>query len=74
MADQMRFEDGAAHERMMGTWSRLNGEIFLDWLAPPRDCGGLTSAAEMAPLQSCLLSAARQQKSKGSIRPMLSWP
>jgi SAM-dependent methyltransferase len=35
MADgQIRFEDGAAYERMMGTWSRLAGEIFIDWLAP----------------------------------------
>jgi SAM-dependent methyltransferase len=32
---QIRFDDGAAYERMMGTWSRLAGEIFLDWLAPP---------------------------------------
>ena len=31
---QIRFEDGAAYERMMGTWSRLVGEIFLEWLAP----------------------------------------
>src|SRR5262249_8358628 len=31
---QIRFEDGAAYERMMGIWSRLAGETFLDWLAP----------------------------------------
>jgi len=31
---QIRFDDGAAYERMMGKWSRLAGEIFLDWLAP----------------------------------------
>ena len=31
---QIRFEDGAAYERMMGTWSRLVGDVFLDWLAP----------------------------------------
>ena len=31
---QIRFEDGAAYERMMGVWSRLAGEVFLDWLAP----------------------------------------
>jgi SAM-dependent methyltransferase len=31
---QIRFEDGATYERMMGTWSRLAGEVFLDWLAP----------------------------------------
>jgi ubiquinone/menaquinone biosynthesis C-methylase UbiE len=35
MAEQkIRFDDGAAYERMMGTWSRLTGAIFLDWLAP----------------------------------------
>jgi len=32
--NQIRFEDGAAYERMGGVWSRLTGEIFLDWLAP----------------------------------------
>ena len=31
---QIRYDDGAAYERMMGTWSRLAGETFLDWLAP----------------------------------------
>jgi ubiquinone/menaquinone biosynthesis C-methylase UbiE len=35
MAEQpIRFDDGAAYERMMGLWSKLAGEIFLDWLAP----------------------------------------
>ncbi len=32
---QISYDDGAAYERMMGTWSRIAGEIFLDWLAPP---------------------------------------
>jgi ubiquinone/menaquinone biosynthesis C-methylase UbiE len=31
---QIKFEDGAGYERMMGAWSRLAGSIFLDWLAP----------------------------------------
>ena len=31
---QIRFDDGDAYERSMGVWSRLAGEIFLDWLAP----------------------------------------
>jgi ubiquinone/menaquinone biosynthesis C-methylase UbiE len=36
MADQqIRFDDGAAYEQMMGTWSRLAGNVFLDWLEPP---------------------------------------
>lgn len=35
MAEQkIRFDDGAAYERMMGIWSGYAGEIFLDWLAP----------------------------------------
>jgi SAM-dependent methyltransferase len=31
---QIRFDDGAAYERMMGAWSKLAGETFLDWLTP----------------------------------------
>ena len=34
---QIRYDDGAAYERMMGAWSRAAGEIFLNWLAP--SCG-----------------------------------
>lgn len=30
----IRFNDGAVYERTMGGWSRLAGEVFLDWLAP----------------------------------------
>ena len=37
MAEQpIRFDDGAAYEKMMGTWSALAGDVFLDWLAPPQ--------------------------------------
>jgi SAM-dependent methyltransferase len=31
---QIRYDDGAVYERYMGKWSRLAGEIFLNWLAP----------------------------------------
>src|ERR1700730_4092884 len=31
---QIRFDDGSASERLMVPWSRLAGEIFLDWLVP----------------------------------------
>jgi len=34
MTNQIRFDDGAAYERYMGTWSQLVGDAFLDWLAP----------------------------------------
>ena len=30
------FNDGAAYERLMGRWSKLVGQEFLDWLAPPK--------------------------------------
>jgi SAM-dependent methyltransferase len=33
-APQIRFEDGATYEQMMGKWSRIAGTTFLDWLAP----------------------------------------
>ena len=36
MADQL-FTDGAAYERLMGRWSRLVGQAFLDWLDVPKD-------------------------------------
>jgi SAM-dependent methyltransferase len=29
------FDDGEAYEGFMGKWSRLVGEIFLDWIAQP---------------------------------------
>ena len=34
---QLRFDDGAAYERMMGNWSQRAGGIFLDWLAAASD-------------------------------------
>jgi SAM-dependent methyltransferase len=33
MTEQIRFNNGAAYERFMGVWSRLAGEVFLDWLS-----------------------------------------
>jgi ubiquinone/menaquinone biosynthesis C-methylase UbiE len=36
MNDNMNiFADGEAYERLMGRWSRLIGDLFLDWLALP---------------------------------------
>ncbi len=31
----IQFNDGAGYEEGMGRWSRLVGDVFLDWLAPP---------------------------------------
>ena len=36
---QIRFEDGAGYERMMGVCSQLAGAIFIDWLAQTRRIG-----------------------------------
>jgi ubiquinone/menaquinone biosynthesis C-methylase UbiE len=32
----IRFDNGVAYEKMMGSWSRAAGKIFLEWLAPSR--------------------------------------
>jgi len=32
--EPIRFNDGAAYEKFMGTWSRLAGDAFLRWLDP----------------------------------------
>lgn len=34
-SNEIRFDDGAAYEQMMGRWSALVGERFLDWIAVP---------------------------------------
>ena len=34
---KIKFEDGAAYERMMGVWSQLIGVEFLQWLSPAPD-------------------------------------
>jgi SAM-dependent methyltransferase len=34
MSGKISFDDGAAYERGMGGWSRVAGDIFLDWIAP----------------------------------------
>lgn len=31
------FDDAAAYEAFMGRWSRTAGNIFLEWLAPPKN-------------------------------------
>jgi len=37
MAEQkISFDDGAAYEKAMGVWTKLAGEVFLDWLQPAK--------------------------------------
>jgi ubiquinone/menaquinone biosynthesis C-methylase UbiE len=35
-ATPITFNDGKAYERMMGRWSRLAGDQFLDWIEAPK--------------------------------------
>lgn len=35
LSNDARFSDGAAYDLMMGNWTRLAGNIFLEWLAAP---------------------------------------
>lgn len=35
------FNDGAAYERLMGRWSKLVGQQFLDWIAPAENLSWL---------------------------------
>lgn len=30
------FNDGASYEKIMGKWSQITGEVFLDWLKAPQ--------------------------------------
>jgi len=34
-SNEIRFDDGASYEQMMGRWSALVGERFLDWIDAP---------------------------------------
>jgi ubiquinone/menaquinone biosynthesis C-methylase UbiE len=35
-ASPIRFNDGKAYERMMGRWSRIAGDQFIDWIEAPK--------------------------------------
>jgi ubiquinone/menaquinone biosynthesis C-methylase UbiE len=60
MADEAEvvFNDAVAYERFMGRWSRAAGEIFLDWVVPPKgarwlDVGCGTGVFTQLVLETC---------------------
>lgn len=53
--EPIRFDDGAAYERMMGRWSRLAGDVFLDWLALPRGLAWLDVGCGNGAFTECIV-------------------
>ena len=79
---QIRFDDGAAYERMMGNWSRLAGDIFLEWLAPRSglrwiDIGCGNGAFTELLIERCGQGAGSMQPlwrlKTGSMQPLWRW-
>jgi len=79
-APTIRFEDGAGYEQGMGVWSRLTGDVFLDWLAPApglhwADIGCGSGAFTEAILQRCApasvhgIDPSPQQLDYARVRP-----
>lgn len=62
MADgKIVFNNGAGYEQMMGTWSRLAGAVFLDWLGVSKnlkwlDVGCGNGAFTEMLVEHCLLT------------------
>ena len=74
------FGDGKAYERMMGRWSRLVGDVFLDWLALPKNLrwldvgcgnGAFTEAliAHAAPAEVIGVDPSERQLAYARTRP-----
>src|ERR1043166_6306050 len=74
------FADGAAYERLMGRWSRVAGEIFLDWLDIPPEIrwldvgcgnGAFTEAviARCAPIEVIGIDPSEGQLAFARTRP-----
>jgi len=72
--DQIRFDDGSAYERMMGNWSRLAGDIFLDWLAPPLGLRWIDVGCGNGAFTELLVERCAPAEVQVSIRPRASLP
>ncbi|HLL26598.1 MAG TPA: class I SAM-dependent methyltransferase [Xanthobacteraceae bacterium] len=62
---QIRFDDGDAYEKMMGVWSRLAGEVFLDWLATPPGLGWIDVGCGNGAFTELLVERAAPAKVEG---------
>lgn len=63
------FVDGASYERTMGIWSKLVGDVFLDWLEPPSGQKWIDVGCGNGAFTETLISRAAPCKSMRSILP-----
>lgn len=80
MSEPGHFNDGAAYERLMGRWSKLVGQQFLDWIAPAKGlswldvgCGNGAFTEEIiaryAPVKVAAVDPSEGQLRYARIRP-----
>jgi SAM-dependent methyltransferase len=77
----IKFEDGAAYEKMMGVWSQLVGSQFIDWLKPAEGqhwidvgCGNGAFTEQIiercSPVQICGIDPSNAQIDFAKKRPL----
>ena len=70
MAEQeIRFDDGAAYEQMMGIWSRIAGDVFLDWLAPRSGLSWIDVGCGNGAFTELIVARCAPAEVHGSIHP-----
>ena len=69
---QIRFDDGAAYEQMMGIWSQLAGEVFLDWLKPAPGLRWIDVGCGNGAFTELIVSRCAPSQCTASIRPRRS--
>ena len=55
----IRFDDGASYELMMGRWSVLVGERFIDWIGVPNGMRWLTRRGALATAEKAVAMLAQ---------------
>jgi SAM-dependent methyltransferase len=61
----LKFTDGSAYERFMGIWSRLAGDVFLDWLSPLPDLRWLDVGCGNGAFSEAIVSHCKPRSIRG---------
>jgi hypothetical protein len=72
-ADRL-FTDGQTCERLMGRWSRIAGQTFLDWLDAPRNLKWLDVGSGNGAFTEELIARSAPAACQRSIRRMSTSP